>query len=166
MMKNEKMTQRRKGALTIELVLIFPILMLLFFLFFQVSVMLVTYHSLQTTVSHAALAATTASSVDEVTNVVNAGVASWYYKPSAALAPVTTKEQWIGDGLKFRILVRSGSDWAYTNTLPAKGEEVMIEMKLAGAKTLFPRLWLVGQFKGVEESKDSYVVSAMARRMR
>ena len=57
MMKNKM--PRRKGSLTIELVLIFPVLMLLFFLFFQVSVMLVTYHSLQTTVSHAALAATT-----------------------------------------------------------------------------------------------------------
>ena len=49
MMKNKM--PRRKGSLTIELVLIFPVLMLLFFLFFQVSVMLVTYHSLQTTVS-------------------------------------------------------------------------------------------------------------------
>ncbi|MGN1275119.1 MAG: TadE/TadG family type IV pilus assembly protein, partial [Thermoguttaceae bacterium] len=80
MKKNKKISRREKGSLTIELVLIFPVLMLLFFLFFQVSVMLLTYHSLQTTVSHAALAATTASSMDEITAVVNAGTANWYYK--------------------------------------------------------------------------------------
>lgn len=156
---------RRKGSLTIELVLIFPVLMLLFFLFFQVSVMLVTYHSLQTTVSHAALAATTASSLDEITAVVNAGAANWYYSPESALAPVTNSEEWNdGNELKFRILVQDGTGWAYASMLPAPGTNMMVEIKLAGMQAKFPQLWLMPQFKGVDAQSDSFVVSAMGRR--
>ena len=163
MMKNKM--PRRKGSLTIELVLIFPVLMLLFFLFFQVSVMLVTYHSLQTTVSHAALAASTAYSFDEITAVVNAGAANWYYSPESSLAPATNAAAWnAGNGLKFRILVQDGTGWTYANMLPAPGTNMMVEIKLAGMKTKFPNLWLMPQFKGVDADSDSFVVSAMARR--
>ena len=163
MMKNKML--RRKGTLTIELVLLFPVLMLLFFLFFQVSVMLVTYHSLQTTVSHAALTATTASSIEEITDVVNAGTANWYYSPENRLEPVANEETWEAEnGLKFRILVQDGTGWAYTNMLPGPGTNMMVEIKLPGMKTKFPHLWLMPQFKGVEAGSDSFVVSAMGQR--
>ena len=149
MMKNK--LPRRKGSLTIELILIFPVLMLLFFLFFQVSVMLVTYHSLQTTVSHAALTATTASSLDEISLVVNAGTANWYYGSTGNLSPVTNSAEWnAGNDLKFRILVQDGTGWTYANMLPAPGTNMMVEIKLAGMQTKFPYLWLMRQFKGVE----------------
>lgn len=165
MIKNKM--PRRKGSLTIELVLIFPVLMLLFFLFFQVSVMLVTYHSLQTTVSHAALAATTANSIEEVETVVNAGTANWYYKTESALEAVTNADDWKAEnGLKFRILVQDETGWTYapTNTMPPSGTNMMVEIKLAGMKTKFPHLWLMPQFKGVHKDSDSFVVSAMGRR--
>lgn len=164
-MKKNKML-RRKGSLTIELVLIFPVLMLLFFLFFQVSVMLVTYQSLQTTVSHAALAATTASSLDEITTVVNAGAANWYYSPEGSrLSPVTNAAAWnAGNGLKFRILVQDGAGWRYAAVMPAPGTNMMVEIKLTEMKTKFPNLWLMPQFKGVDADSDSFVVSAMGRR--
>ncbi|MBQ6109159.1 MAG: pilus assembly protein [Thermoguttaceae bacterium] len=165
MKKNKKISRREKGSLTIELVLIFPVLMLLFFLFFQVSVMLLTYHSLQTTVSHAALAATTASSMDEITAVVNAGTANWYYKTNE-LSPITTAEEWDDqDDLKFRILEQDGTGWKYAVTMPQPGTNVMVEIKLGGMKTKYPHLWLMPQFKGVDEDSDSFVVSAMGRRM-
>ena len=157
---------RRKGSLTIELVLIFPVLMLLFFLFFQVSVMLVTYHSLQTTVSHAALAATTASSIEEVEAVVNAGTANWYYK-TEDLSALNAEEWDAENGLKFRILVQGEDGWEYANAtdpMPAPGTNMMVEIKLAGMKTKFPHLWLMPQFKGVNPKSDSFVVSAMGRR--
>ena len=165
MMKNKM--PRRKGSLTIELVLIFPVLMLLFFLFFQVSVMLVTYHSLQTTVSHAALAATTANSIEEVEAVVNAGTANWYYKTESALEAITDEETWEAEnGLKFRILVpNSTGGWTYTTDLPAPGTNVMVEIELPGMKTKFPHLWIVPQFKGVDSGSDTFVVSAMGRRL-
>ncbi len=164
MMKNKM--PRRKGSLTIELVLIFPVLMLLFFLFFQVSVMLVTYHSLQTTVSHAALAATTASSIEEVEAVVNAGTANWYYK-TEDLSALNAEEWDAENGLKFRILVQGEDGWEYANAtdpMPAPGTNMMVEIKLAGMKTKFPHLWLMPQFKGVNPKSDSFVVSAMGRR--
>ena len=164
MMKNKM--PRRKGSLTIELVLIFPVLMLLFFLFFQVSVMLLTYHSLQTTVSHAALAATTASSIEEVEAVVNAGTANWYYKTEDLSA--LNAEKWDAEnGLKFRILVQGEDGWEYANAtdpMPAPGTNMMVEIKLPGMKTKFPHLWLMPQFKGVHKDSDSFVVSAMGRR--
>ena len=165
MMKNKM--PRRKGSLTIELVLIFPVLMLLFFLFFQVSVMLVTYHSLQTTVSHAALAATTASSIEEVEAVVNAGTANWYYK-TEDLSALNAEEWDAENGLKFRILVQGEDGWEYANAtdpMPVPGTNMMVEIKLAGMKTKFPHLWLMPQFKGVNKKSDSFVVSAMGRRM-
>ena len=164
MMKNKM--PRRKGSLTIELVLIFPVLMLLFFLFFQVSVMLVTYHSLQTTVSHAALTATTASSIEEVEAVVNAGTANWYYK-TEDLSALNAEEWDAENGLKFRILVQGEDGWEYANAtdpMPAPGTNMMVEIKLAGMKTKFPHLWLMPQFKGVNPKSDSFVVSAMGRR--
>ena len=127
--------------------------------------MLVTYHSLQTTVSHAALAATTANSLDEITAIVNAGAANWYYSPESALAPVENSEDWdAGNGLKFRILVQDGTGWTYASMLPAAGTNMMVEIKLAGMQTRFPNLWLVPQFKGVDAESDSFVVSAMGRR--
>lgn len=164
MMKNKM--PRRKGALTIELVLIFPVLMLLFFLFFQVSVMLVTYHSLQTTVSHAALTATTASSIEEVEAVVNVGTANWYYKTGSALEAITNEEAWVAEnGLKFRILEQDGTGWKYAAGMPDPGTNVMVEIELPGMKTKFPHLWIVPQFKGVDSGSDTFVVSAMGRRL-
>lgn len=164
MMKNKM--PRRNGSLTIELILIFPVLMLLFFLFFQVSVMLVTYHSLQTTVSHAALTATTAYSFDEIKDVVNAGAVNWYYSSESPLEPAASAAAWnAGNGLKFRILVQNETGgWTYATTMPPSGTNMMVEIKLAGMKTKFPHLWIVPQFKGVDAKSDSFVVSAMGRR--
>ena len=103
--------------------------------------------------------------MDEITAVVNAGTANWYYKTNE-LSPITTAEEWDDqDDLKFRILEQDGTGWKYAVTMPQPGTNVMVEIKLGGMKTKYPHLWLMPQFKGVDEDSDSFVVSAMGRRM-
>lgn len=167
---------RRRGALTMELILIFPVLTLLFFLFYQVSVMLLTYHSLQTTVSHAAAAATTASTLEEITEVVRRGTGNWYYEPAdlAALAPCTSETAWNPtpemNSVRFRILKKNtlnDAQWTYaaTDADLTGSVEVMVEIKLPNLGESYHWYWLMPQFKGVEDTpRDSFVVSALGIR--
>lgn len=165
-MSNGKKTARRRGALTMELILIFPIIMLLFILFYQVSVMLLTYHSLQTVAIHAAAvaadtkvtgmnAAASQSAnqetnpvnqavTDAVTEVVKNAVQSWYYGPKdlSTLKP-TSKEDWKdASEFSFRILVSSldssnqNPQWRY-----ATSDDDWKNAKLVAVEVKLPQLF-------------------------
>lgn len=160
---------RRRGALTLELVLIFPILMLLFVLFYQVSVMLLTYHSLQTIVSHAAATASTAETLDDITATIQNGVASWYYAPTdlATLTPSTTKKEWEKDTLTFRILKQGASGWQYVDSDPLPTGPLMVEIRLPKLESGTIKYHLLSQFKGISAETDTepaFTVSALAVR--
>lgn len=173
--RHPKCVSKRRGALTMEMILIFPILMLLFFLFYQVSVMLLTYHSLQTTASHAAAASSTASTLDEITEVVKRGTTHWYYEPAAALTPCTNATAWDAtntNSVRFRVLGKSAltdTQWMYISTATplTNYAEIMVEVKLPNIGKSYQWFWLLPQFKGVEDvptGKDSFVVSALGIR--
>ncbi len=167
---------RRRGALTLELVLIFPILMLLFVLFYQVSVMLLTYHSLQTIVSHAAATASTAETLDDITATIQNGVASWYYAPENLFStdetkkfqPCTTEEMWKNpETLTFRVLkIDNDGKGQYATTLDKPGT-YMVEIRLPKLKSGTINYRLLSQFEGVGAETDTepaFTVSALAVR--
>lgn len=166
-------SRRKRGALTMELVLIFPVLTLLFVLFFQVSVMLLTYHSLQTTVCHAAAMAGSTGSVAEITQVVANGTAAWYYEPANALAPVTDQAGWAAASqFSFRILGKTSLDpaakWSYvaSDADLAAAAEVMVEVKLPNLNSAYQWYWLLPQFVGVEDpSRKAFTCSALGVRI-
>lgn len=175
-MKRRKTISRRRGALTMELILIFPVVMLLFILFYQVSVMLLTYHSLQTAVNHAAAAAADAEEISDISDVMKNAVRSWYYEPEN-LSEITKADSWENaEEFSFRILVAPAPDpsngqvqWAY-----AKSKDDLINAKIVAVEAKLPKLsrnygnyWLLPQFKGVnalQDKKDRFVVSAAAYR--
>jgi len=180
-MKRRKTISRRRGALTMELILIFPVVMLLFILFYQVSVMLLTYHSLQTAVNHAAAAAADAEEISDISDVMKNAVRSWYYEPESwyyepeKITPTTDANSWENaKKFSFRILVAPDPSngqvqWAY-----AKDDNDLINAKIVAVEAKLPKLsrnygnyWLLPQFKGVnalQDKKDRFVVSAAAYR--
>ncbi len=183
-MKRRKTISRRRGALTMELILIFPVVMLLFILFYQVSVMLLTYHSLQTAVNHAAAAAADAEEISDISDVMKNAVRSWYYEPEnlSKITPTTeayswenAKESWENaEEFSFRILVAPDPSngqvqWAYakSNEDLTKAKIVAVEAKLPKLSRNYGNYWLLPQFKGVnalQDKKDRFVVSAAAYR--
>lgn len=188
-MKRRKTISRRRGALTMELILIFPVVMLLFILFYQVSVMLLTYHSLQTAVNHAAAAAADAEKISDISDVMKNAVRSWYYEPEnlseiTPITPTTEANSWENaenswknaEKFSFRILVAPAPDpsngqvqWAYAKSDDdlTKAKIVAVEAKLPKLSRNYGNYWLLPQFKGVnalQDKKDRFVVSAAAYR--
>lgn len=178
-MKRRKTISRRRGALTMELILIFPVVMLLFILFYQVSVMLLTYHSLQTAVNHAAAAAADAEKISDISDVMKNAVRSWYYEPEnlSEITPTTEADSWENaEEFSFRILVAPAPDpsngqvqWAYAKSDDdlTKAKIVAVEAKLPKLSRNYGNYWLLPQFKGVnalQDKKDRFVVSAAAYR--
>ena len=172
-MKRRKTISRRRGALTMELILIFPVVMLLFILFYQVSVMLLTYHSLQTAVNHAAAAAADAEKISDISDVMKNAVRSWYYEPEN-LTPTEADSWENAEEFSFRILVAPDPSngqvqWAYAKSDDdlTKAKIVAVEAKLPKLSRNYGNYWLLPQFKGVnalQDKKDRFVVSAAAYR--
>ncbi|MDO4424268.1 MAG: TadE/TadG family type IV pilus assembly protein [Planctomycetia bacterium] len=173
-MKRRKTISRRRGALTMELILIFPVVMLLFILFYQVSVMLLTYHSLQTAVNHAAAAAADAEKISDISDVMKNAVRSWYYEPDE-ITPTTKADSWENaKKFSFRILVAPDPSngqvqWAYAESDDdlTNAKIVAVEAKLPKLSRNYGNYWLLPQFKGVnalQDKKDRFVVSAAAYR--
>lgn len=174
-MKRRKTISRRRGALTMELILIFPVVMLLFILFYQVSVMLLTYHSLQTAVNHAAAAAADAEEISDISDVMKNAVRSWYYEPVSEITPTTEADSWKNaEEFSFRILVAPDPSngqvqWAYAKSKDdlSNAKIVAVEAKLPKLSRNYGNYWLLPQFKGVnalQDKKDRFVVSAAAYR--
>lgn len=170
-MNPRKNSRKRRGALTMELILIFPILMLLFILFYQVSVMLLTYHSLQTIASHAALAASTGTPADVETVVTN-GAKSWYYVnvPEGQNLAASSSDEWKSESagnFSFRIL-EGGTAWQYVSKTngfsPTTSESNRVAVEIRLKKKGFQRYLLLPLFQGVEDGSGDLVVSASAIR--
>ncbi|MDO4630207.1 MAG: pilus assembly protein [Planctomycetia bacterium] len=171
---------RRRGALTLELVLIFPILMLLFILFYQLSVMLLTYHSLQTTVTHAAATATTATTVTDITAVIQKGVDKWYYAPenltqkdsngTYTFKPADANMWNSSQTLTFRILKKNADGkWQYVaaDADLTDASQLMVEIRLPKLESGAIKYNLLSQFEGVSDETNTtpgFTVSALAIR--
>ncbi len=176
-MNGRAIHSRRRGALTMEVILIFPIITLLFILFYQVAVMLLTYCSLQTAAAHAAAVAADAEKIEDVTEVVKNAVQSWYYEPNDLknIRPAG-KEAWnSAENFSFRILISDNSNgngpiqWKYAadDADLQNAKLVAVEVKLPLLSKKYGNYWLLPQFKGItapDDEKDRFVVSAIAYR--
>ena len=142
--------------------------------------MLLTYHSLQTAVNHAAAAAADAEKISDISDVMKNAVRSWYYEPEnlSEITPTTEANSWEkwenAEEFSFRILVAPDPSngqvqWAY-----AEGDDDLTKAKIVAVEAKLPKLsrnygnyWLLPQFKGVnalQDKKDRFVVSAAAYR--
>ena len=172
-MKNKKLFIRpthdpRRGSMTIELILIFPLVLLVLFLFFQMSVVLLTWHSLHATVTFAGNVASEATGADAQAAVTSAS-RGWYYA-TPAVEYCASSSAWNSTSKYFKIRVLSrgtvaapATQWSYvTDTATiAPGTVLRVELKLCDMSTHFPQYWLVGQFQGVntDRNRDSITVS-------
>ena len=163
----------RRGSLTLELMLIFPIVLLILFLFFQMTVVLMTWHSLHAAVTFAGNVAAEETGAAAKT-AVDSACTGWYFaKNGNNPLPVkycTLNTEWndASNYFKIRVLSRGtvatpAAQWSYVGsgeTIPAD-TVLRVELKLCDMSDHFPQYWLVGQFQGVDTdtARDSITVS-------
>ncbi len=139
----------RRGSLTLELVLILPIIFLMVALIYQVSVMLMTYQAVQSAAMLAAKVAVRSGADDtQVKNAVEAATTGWYFTKGTTPATTTT-EYYFKD---------TDGEWKTKALGSFSSKELIgVQVKVTGLDA-YTQYWLLKQFKGVTStgSNDNY----------
>ena len=159
----------RRGSMTLELVLILPIILLVAAIIYQVSVMLMTYQAIQGA-SYVAVkvAARAGDNWDVVENDVKSAVATavsgWYFAPLFTSGTDGMVDIYKKEGTEWKKIGENSEEISWDTVHSSDFIAVQIKLtNLAGnAKT--KHYWLLPQFKGVDEPNDTLTVNAVCVR--
>lgn len=152
----------RRGSLTLELVLILPIIFLLVALIYQVSVMMMTHQALQS----AAMLAVKTAKLNDATDVkvqaaVETALKGWYFEKEYN-APLAANRHGTID-----LFYKANASDSWTgpvdinnvSTIP-RGYYIGVQLKVTEMGKTYPQYWLLNQFMGVKKSHDGSSGSA------
>ncbi|MDO4550317.1 MAG: pilus assembly protein [Planctomycetia bacterium] len=152
--KKKKFVSSRRGSLTLEFVLILPIILLMVVLIYQVSVMLMTHQALQSATAAAARVAVTEDNVVNIKEAAKEAVDGWYF------ADLVTDDT-------IKILEKTGSGAWQEVTTPSLGSgyvAVQIKLEELSTNNKTKHYWLLPQFKGISATNDTICVSSVSVR--
>lgn len=157
----------RRGSLTLELVLILPIILLVGAIIYQVSIMLMTYQAIQGASYVAVKVAARSDETsfenvqNEVKKAVETAVSGWYF------ASQFDPDNAGGKG-KVSIFRKNGSGWAEIEDTSSwnltSGECIAVQIKLTDLSIHAKQYWLLPQFTGVNNHYDSFTVNSVCVR--
>ena len=161
----QRFARRRGGMFVLELILLLPIILLVFVLLYQVSVMMTTYQALRVTVFDAATAFAQNPVGADVEETIGASIQGYYFGDAAVVQAVnasgwTTPSRTAS--VKYRLLYSTdfGASWNYyvPGASLASGNLIAVELKLENAENAYKRYWLLSRFTDVSAVQSSSMV--------
>lgn len=150
----------------LELILLLPIILLVFVLLYQVSVMMTTYQALRLTVFNASEAFAQNPVESDVANTIQSAIQGYYFG-DAAVVQAESASGWTTApaslaSVKYRLLYStdSGSSWNYyvPGMALTAGSLIAVELKLENAENAYKRYWLLSRFANVSAVQSGSMV--------
>lgn len=160
----QRTARRRDGMFVLELILILPIILLVFVLLYQVSVMMTTYQALRLTVFNASEAFAQNQNQTIVAQTIQSAIQGYYFGNAAVVQATSSNWATTPDNtasVKYRLLYStdSGTSWHYyTGTPLANGNLIAVELKLENAENVYKRYWLLSRFANVPAVQSGSMV--------
>ncbi|MDO4569794.1 MAG: TadE/TadG family type IV pilus assembly protein [Planctomycetia bacterium] len=172
--RTSRPSSQRRGVYTLELVLILPIVLLVAFLFYQLSVMLLTRHALQSTAQLASRVASEKSmeemTPDYIVEEVNRVTQGWFFQIPHDAQLCDTLDEWNNPNTPFKVRILQdsrgdldGADlndvatptnshtWSFVekDTPLSSRTLTVVEIRLSKLSSNYPQYWVASSFKGV-----------------
>ena len=165
MHSRQRSARRRGGMFVLELILLLPIILLVFVLLYQVSVMMTTYQALRLTVFNASEAFAQNPLGTDVANTIQSAIQGYYFGDAAVVQ--ATGSNWetassSSASVKYRLLYSTdyGASWDYyvPGMTLANGSLIAVELKLENAEKAYKRYWLLSRFANVSAVQSGSMV--------
>lgn len=162
----QRSARRRGGMFVLELILLLPIILLVFVLLYQVSVMMTTYQALRVTVFDASEAFAQNPLGTDVANTIQSAIQGYYFGDAAVVQAADSNWETTSSdtpSVKYRLLYSTdfGTSWKYyvpgTTTLTS-GNLIAVELKLENAEKAYKRYWLLSRFANVSAVQSGSMV--------
>ena len=148
----------------LELILLLPIILLVFVLLYQVSVMMTTYQALRVTVFNASEAFAQTPDGSSVAKTIESAIQGYYFGDAAVVQATSSNWETSSSNtasVKYRLLYStdSGTNWSYySGTSLANGSLIAVELKLENAEKAYKRYWLLSRFANVPAVQSGSMV--------